>query len=211
MNNLIDLSENVFRIQVVGSEGHGSAFFIKYEGRLYGVTAKHNFENKPTDKAKVFVSNEESCTFSIFNPKVSETEDVMIFEIGNDFPINGIKGLECCVPNESCYGRDVYCLGFPYKVTFDVSIVSKKEIPCIKKGVIGSVVKNFLVDKMLVVGFSGGPVIMDEKVIGVISFGSLTYLYDSEKKQLAEDYNLMSSNEYTQCVNVESVISLINQ
>ena len=211
MKNLIDLSENVIRIQAMeNSEGNGSAFFINFEQNLYGVTAKHIFENKTTDKAKIFVPSREWVEFSIIDPKCSTEKDVMVFKVGDDFPINNLNGLQYCVPDYYCYGSDVYCLGFPYNVSFDVSTNGNKEIPSIKKGVINAISDNFLVDKMLAVGFSGGPIIMENKVIGIISDGSYLHLFDTTTKRMAENYNYLAPDEFALCVNIKEAISLLN-
>ena len=134
----------------------------------------------------------------------------MIFKVGNDFPITILNGLQYCVPDYDCYGNDVYCLGFPYNVGFDVSTNGNKEIPCIKKGIVNSISNNFLVDKMLASGFSGGPIIMENKVIGVISYGSYLHLNNRETREILLDCKYVTPDEFTLCVNIEAVIELIN-
>jgi hypothetical protein len=171
----------VIRIQPIESEGWATAFLINHERQKFWITAKHVFEKKTTNKAKIFISNNESVEFSIIDFKFHDAQEVDLasFQIGDDFPLKNLKGLNYCIPNYDCYGNDVYCLGFPY----NASITKKKDIPCIKKGILNSIGgdTNFLVDKMVARGFSGGPVLMEYageyNVIGVISNGSFQNCY----------------------------------
>jgi hypothetical protein len=108
-------------------------------------------------------------------------------------------------------------LGFPYNVSFDLSITKKKEVPCIKKGVLNSIIcdENFLVDKMLASGFSGGPILMEYegeyKVIGIISNASFQHFYNKETKQPDESCKYVIPDEYTLCCNINAAINLIKQ
>jgi hypothetical protein len=82
MKNLIDLSENVIRIQPLGSDGWATAFLICYEEQKYWITAKHVFEGKDKNKVNVFVSKNEKIELSIMNIKISENTDIMLFQTG---------------------------------------------------------------------------------------------------------------------------------
>jgi hypothetical protein len=215
MERLIDLSENVIRIQTIESEGFGTAFLLNYEGDKYWITAKHVFFGKSTEKAKL-LTKESAIEFEIDECKFHPVYDIMYFTVKDDFPLKKLKGLNYCIPNYDCYGNDVYCLGFPYNVEFDISINKTKVIPCIKQGVVNAVCgkSNFLVDIMLVSGCSGGPIIMKHnntyKVIGIISYASIQSLYDKDEKKPIETCNYGVPDGNTLCVNIQNIVELIN-
>jgi hypothetical protein len=217
MKPLINLSENVIRFQTTESEGWATAFAINHEGQIYWITAKHVFAEKTPNQAKVFIAKEEIVKFSIKASKSHETEDIMWFQVGDDFPLKKHDGFKYYGPSNECYGKDIYALGFPYNVSsFDMSSKNKKEVPCIKRGILNSVSnKNFLVDKMMACGFSGGPILMEYKgeykAIGVISNASFQHLYDKDLSQPLKKCKYVVPNEYTLCVNIEIITNLINK
>jgi hypothetical protein len=217
MSKLINLSENVIRIQAIGSEGFGTAFLLNYNGRQYWITAKHVFAGKELKKAKIFLPDDKHIEFTINEVTLHEQFDIMYFTVGDDFPLKNLAGINHCIPSYDCYGNDVYCLGFPYNIKFDMNINKTKEIPCIKKGVVNSICEeaNFSVDKMLIRGFSGGPVLMkysnEYKVIGIINDTSLQHLYKEEKQIITvmEDSTIRSNDENALCTYIGHIINLI--
>ena len=179
MKELIDLSENIIHLKF--EEGAtATAFLVNYETRKYWVTAKHVFFGKERCSAEVFY-NGKWHSFSISTKDYHDKFDIMTFTTGDDFPIVIGHGLKVIIPNYDNYGDEIFCLGFPYNASFDISI-SGKEIPFVKRGVISSVNGGdcYLIDKMVAAGFSGGPVLIKNEqeycVIGVISCGSYQYV-----------------------------------
>ena len=214
MKNLINLSENVIRIRLEENK-IGTAVLINYEGKKYWVTAKHFLDNK-SRLAEVYYQNK-WIQFTIVEVKTHNLFDIMCFAVDSNFPLNS-EGLDCCIPNYDCYGNDVFCMGFPYlEKKFSISITGK-EIPHIKKGIITAITENsdYLVDKMLESGFSGGPVLMYNedtyKVIGIISQTALQSLYKKDEDNtyhLAEEHQFYCSAEFSQCVNIINFVTLV--
>lgn len=214
MRELIDLSEKVIRIKLENG-GAATAFLVNYEMRNYWVTAKHVLFGKERSCAEIFHEGEWR-PFAIITQKYHEIFDIMTFTTGDDFPIEVESGLKIVIPNYDNYGDEVFCLGFPYNASFDISI-SGKEIPLIKKGIISSVNGNncYLIDKMTAAGFSGSPIIMNDageyKVVGIVSNGSYQHIAREKTDktiEMALDCPYRTLDEFTLCVNIYNVISL---
>jgi len=181
-NNVI---QRVFRLRYRGQTGTG--FLIDIEGQQYFVTAKHVLH--ATDaQGQLIDPLQAGSNIDIFRDNAwlplpvvsvahSADSDVSIFTLRIQIPAHplpaNMSGL--------VYGQDVFFLGFPYGLSFDVGEVNRNfPMPLVKKGIVSAMFftepgQRFFVDGHNNPGFSGGPVVFkvpgenDFKIAGVIS------------------------------------------
>ena len=174
----------------------GSGFLLKYNGKVYGITAKHVLFFAKTDRMKTISFGEDLVSWNFKsknsdlsikagkllneNPneelKMPPKGDWLIFEIVGSVPKNAVVYSLRTEPLHK--GDNVRFLGYPY---------NSKKLITISGQYIGQTKDNNLrldVPKGTYNGCSGGPVI-DAKgnIVGIVSMG---YFNKSEGKMIFE-------------------------
>lgn len=168
----------------------GTCFSIDVDNKLYFVTAKHIIENLVNEDQVELFHNNERRKFDAIITGHSWVADVSVFMINAHIPRHPLP----CSIAEMIYWQDLYFLGFPLGLKFEVGAMNANfPVPLAKKGILSAMLfdqpgKPFLIDGHNNRGFSGGPVVFkpanknDFYVAGVIH----GYLPE-EETFLAED------------------------
>lgn len=179
----------------------GSGFLLKYNDKVYGITAKHVLFFAKTDRMNTISFGEElkSWSFSsktqkdktikagkLINEDTNEKlemppkDDWLIFEVEGDIPKDVVVYSIREKPLK--IGDKVHFLGYPYKSVEPVNV---------KGEYIGLTNDNNLrldVPKDTYNGCSGGPVLDSEgKLVGIVSMG---YFNKKENKMIFEPASL---------------------
>ncbi len=166
----------VFALRV-GSQ-QASGFTIEVDGRQYLITARHVLPaSSSTGTVEVF-RNAGWVQLSFRRLNV-EPENVDIAALALTQQLSGVLPIGIGV-EDSILSQGVYFIGFPYGLFIDDHAVNGGfPIPLVKHGIIAALHTArrgdpFLVDGINNFGFSGGPVVRDDRgttptVIGVVS------------------------------------------
>jgi hypothetical protein len=186
-------------IYIQYNESSGTAFVFDYNKKQYFITAKH-----------VVSALKENDTISIFHKNIwnklkvklvghSKNSDISVFSSPDylDKSDNLIAN-----SNNLIFSQEIFFLGFPYGLTNSIQNVNSGfPIPYIKKGILSNVLidKDFKVlflDGINNPGFSGGPIIYQNKLTGEFNLCGIISGYRPEInniKQNNQDINLQYS------------------
>ncbi len=190
------ISRTVY-IEYNGSSG--TSFVFDYNNKQYFLTAKHVISNlKDNDTVSIFY-NDKWNKYKVKLVGHSKSSDISVFSVPEYFDKSDNI---IASSNEIIYSQEIYFLGFPYGLTHTIrNVNSKFPVPFVKKGILSNFIieKDFKVlflDGINNIGFSGGPIVYQDKQTNKLILCGLISGYRSEIiniKQNNQDVNYQYS------------------
>ncbi len=166
----------VFALRIASQQASG--FTIEVDGRQYLITARHAVPaSSPTKTLEVF--RNDSWVQLPFRAISVEPQDVDIAVLALDRQLSALLPIQLGI-KDTFLSQGVYFVGFPYGLLInDHAVNGGFPIPLVKHGIVAALhtVRKgdpFLVDGINNFGFSGGPVVRDDRgniptIVGVVS------------------------------------------